>query len=145
MSSVHAICSACSGSGGAFGDDRWVRCAECDGLGTSWAQGAPSYGCKTTLGDTTPGEIITLGNGDQGRVLWHMPRRTKKIRPEITFLGLIEPFTELETHTPIRYPSCVGVSSVDVSKNTADDSAHANERNVDLSDPVQRTIAGRLM
>lgn len=145
MTSVYATCSSCRGDCGAFGSIGWERCRACDGLGRMWAAGAPGYGCEATLADATAGEIVTLGNGDQGRVLWHMPRRAKKIRPDTTFLGMIEPFTEIESYIPIAYPSCVGVSSVDASRNNVDDNAHAHERGVDLSDPVQRTIAGRLM
>lgn len=151
MSSVYVTCTDCRGDGGAFGISSsfdgswWIRCSACDGLGRVWAPGAPVYGCATVLGDATAGEIVTLGNGDQGRVRWHIPRRTKKVRPEITFIGLIEPFTEIESQNPIPYPSCVGVSSVDVSRTAVEDVAHANERHIDLSDPVQRPIAGRLM
>lgn len=145
MISVYVICPTCSGDGGAFGAIDWDRCKPCDGLGRVWGPGAPAYGCDTTLGDAGTGEIVTLGNGEQGRVLWHCPRRKKKIRPETTFLGMIEPFTEIESYTPTPYPSCVGVRTVDQTRATIDDNDHENERGVDLNDPVQRDVAGRLM
>lgn len=145
MISVYIDCPACHGAGGFPTTLWWARCAACDGIGRAWAPGAPSYGHETTLADRTPGEVVTLGNGERGRVLWHMPRRTKKVTPETTFLGMIEPFTDLESPLPVPYPSCVGVLSVDVSRTAGDDNAHDRSRSVDLGDPVHRQIAGRLM
>lgn len=74
-----------------------------------------------------------------------MPRRTKKRRPDTTFLGLFDDFTDRETHTPISYPSCVGVLTVDVARSAGDRDAHAGERGVDYNDPVHRTVAGGLI
>ncbi len=123
----------------------WLRCAACDGIGTAWGIGAPAFGCLTTLADRDPGEVVTLGNGDRGRILWHMPRKTKKRRPDTTFLGLIDDFTDRESSTPIAYPSVVGVLTVDESRTACDQDAHAGERGVDYNDPVHRTVAGGLI
>ncbi len=149
MISVYVPCQSCSACGGSWAPStwgrEWLRCRACDGIGRVWAPGAPGYDCPTKLSATTPGEIVTLGNGDHGRVLWHMPRRTKKVTPETTFLGMIEPFTEVESYAPIGYPSCVGVASVDLSRSTSDGDVHANSRTIDYSDPVHRQVAGRLI
>jgi len=98
-----------------------------------------------TLADRDPGEIVTLGNGDRGKILWHMPRKTKKVKPETTWLGLVEEFTCAESHRPIAYPSCIGVLSVDVARAQLDRDDHEGEKGIDLNDPVQRTVAGRLI
>ena len=145
MIDLFVKCEDCSGSGVFVLVVAIRRCKSCDGTGRMWAPGAPSYGCSAVLGDTIPGEIVTLGNGQQVRVLWHMPRRTKNVRPEMTFVGEIEPFTEIESHRPVPCPSCVGVRSVDVSRAVVEDVSHANERSVDYGDPMHRRIAGRLL
>lgn len=147
MTSVHVPCPTCHGENGWFSSSslRWVRCSLCEGLGRWWAPGAPEFGCSITLADRDPGEIVTLGNGDRGRILWHMPRKSKKVRPETTFLGLLDEFTDREDHRPILYPSCVGVASVDVSRATIDHDAHDHEKAIDYTDPVHRQIAGRLI
>jgi hypothetical protein len=125
--------------------DYWTSCPVCKQTRRVWAPGAPLFGCTITLSDRFPGEIVTLGNGDHGRILWHMPRKTKKVNPECTFLGLIEEFTGVESYSPIFYPSCVGVASVDVPRVIADDKAHDRDRDLDYGDPIHRQIAGRLI
>ena len=148
MTAVRVQCPVCHGGcyiHPAPAPHAWLRCAACDGIGTTWAAGAPAFDCSTTLADRDPGEVVTLGNGDRGRILWHMPRRTRKQRPDTTFLGLFDDFTDRETHDPIPYPSCVGVLTVDVTRARADDDAHAGERGVDYNDPVHRTVAGGLI
>lgn len=158
MTSVFVSCSSCAGYGH-LPPDFWESCPDCGQLGRIWAPGAPLFGCTVTLADRFPGEIVTLGNGDHGRILWQMPRKTKKVSKKATvlsispkkvtsegmFLGLIEEFTSTESCSPVPYPSCVGVASVDLIRVFADDKAHDRERDLDLSDPVHRQIAGRLI
>lgn len=122
----------------------WFRCHGCDGIGRGFVVGAPAFGCLITLADRDPGEIVTLGNGDHGKILWHMPRKKKKIRPETTFMALFDEFTDRENHQPIAFPSCVGVASVDVAKAIVDRDIH-DEKSLDYNDPVHRQMAGRLM
>lgn len=74
-----------------------------------------------------------------------MPRKTKKVRPETTFVGLFDDFTDRETFQPIAFPSCVGVLSVDERRMVADHDAHGGERGIDYNDPVHRTVAGNLI
>jgi len=136
---VYVLCAVCLAAGG------WVRCRACDGLGRQWAPGAPAYGCTITLADRVPGEIVTLGTGQRAKILWHQPRKTKKVTPETTFLGFIAEFTDEESLDPVPYPSCVGVLSVDFTRVTVDHGAHDGERAEDLSDPVQRHAAGMLI
>lgn len=120
MISVYVPCSTCGGSGcvaiqiANFYDSG--RCHRCDGLGRKWAPGAPSYGCTTTLADRYPGEIVTLGTGERAKILWHMPRKKPKQKPESTFVDLLEEFTDAETYRPIEYPSCVGIAEVIVAR-----------------------------
>lgn len=134
---VYATCSACNGAGGRYAEP-WDRCAACDGLGRQWAPGAPTFGCSVMLADREPGEIVTLGTGQRVKILWHMPRKTKKVRPETTFVDVLSEFYEAETYIPVPYPSCVGVSSVDASVAAGDSNAHGGERAVDVNDPMQR-------
>lgn len=148
MIPVYVACSACQGTChvavfiGGFWDSR--RCARCDGLGRQWAPGAPAYGCVETLADRDPGEIVTLGTGQRAKILWHMPRKAKKVKPDATFLGLIGEF-DVESDMPIGYPSAVGVRSVEFSRRTNNHDAHGGERAEDYSDPLQGHAAGRLI
>lgn len=141
---VYVPCSACRGNchmfefGTIFGLSMVVRCRACDGLGRQWAPGAPAYGCTTTLADREPGEIVTLGNGQRVKILWHMPRPRNKEVPETTFVDVLTEFYEAETLVPVPYPSCVGVASVDAPRAPADREAHDRERAADPNDPVQR-------
>lgn len=144
MIPVYVVCSVCRGSchiqipqldGQIAG---YVRCRSCDGLGRQWAPGAPAYGCKVTLADREPGEVVTLGNGQRAKILWHMPRKKPKVTPETTFLDILVEFHETETYLPIPYPSCIGVASVDVARAVTDREAHDRERTADPNDPMQR-------
>jgi len=125
-----------------FWDTR--RCARCDGLGRQWAPGAPAYGCTITLADREPGELVTLGNGQRAKILWHMRRKAKKVIPETTFLDILDGFFETETFAPVPYPSCIGVSSVDQARAVVDREAHDRDRAEDPNDPMQRR-AGALL
>lgn len=129
-------------------------CKRCLGLGRVWAPGAPSYGCNETLGDRIPGEIVVLGTGVVGRVLWHMPRPEPKVRAETTFLSIITPRAsaaedfddapaDIEIHRPIPFPSELGVADVRLSKMVARASA-GDQHGTDENDPVLRAQAHRL-
>jgi hypothetical protein len=133
---VYVLCAVCLAAGG------WVRCSACDGLHRQWAPGAPTYGCEMTLADREPGEVVTLGNGQRAKILWHMPRKRRGSVPETTFLDILVEFYETETLIPVPYPSCIGVASVDVRRAVIDREAH--EREVDAGDPLQRH-AGALL
>lgn len=147
MIPVYVPCTACRGDG--FVIEYWehgeytARCKRCDGLGRQWAPGAPAYGCTITLGDREPGEIVTLGNGQRAKVLWHQPRKRQKVTPETTFLDILDAsdFFERETFAPVPYPSCIGVESVDNPRTVGDREAHDRERAADHSDPLQRERA----
>jgi len=125
--------------------DPWTTCATCGQLGRVWAAGAPGYGCSSTLADRDPGEIVTLGNGERARILWHMPRRRKKVVPQFTFLGMIDDITDIESYSPIGYPSCIGVLSVDLSRMKVEDESHEREKSIDYNDPIHRQVSGRLI
>jgi hypothetical protein len=139
---IYVPCSVCRGSCHVavkiadFWDTR--RCARCDGIGRQWAPGAPAYGCSITLADREPGEIVTLGNGQRVKILWHMPRKRSKQQPETTFVDILVEFHEAETFIPVPYPSCVGVASVDAPRAVLNREAHDRERGVDPDDPMQR-------
>jgi hypothetical protein len=143
---VYVPCSACRGNchvvlvkiAGGVQSRETVRCWSCDGLGRQWAPGAPAYGCSITLADREPGEIVTLGNGQRVKILWHMPRKRPKVRPETTFVDVLVEFYDTETFVPVPYPSCVGVATVDVSRAAGDRETHDRERSADLNDPMQR-------
>lgn len=137
MTAVQVPCPRCLGQGWLMPPDRsWVLCAGCDGVGKAWAPGGPSFGCKIKLGERIAGEIVTLGNGDVGRIAWHSPRgKDKKNPPTTTFLTLIE-FGD-EDDRPVGYPSCTGVASVAIQRGRGDDD-HFGDRGTDAGDPMQR-------
>ncbi len=134
MTPVQIQCPHCRGLGYSY-PPPIVTCRICDGTRRVWAAGAPSYGCEIVLGDRVPGEVVTLGNGDHGRILWHWRSGTPT-----TYLGLISEFDGYESHRPVRYPSCIGVASVSVSRMSGDTKTHAQDRSVDIDDPMQRGL-----
>lgn len=138
MTSVEIPCPPCAGLGYLFPASGWLLCASCDGVGRTWAPGAPGYDCKIRLADREPGEIVQLGNGDRGRILWHSPRKNKRQKPDVTFIGLIGDFDDVESAIPTKYPSCVGVISVGIQRLAGDADDHAHDHSEDLSDPLQR-------
>lgn len=145
MIPVYVPCRDCLGNGHVrvpgktFELGAIVRCRSCDGLGRQWAPGAPAYGCEVTLADREPGEVVTLGNGQRAKILWHQPRKRKGVVVETTFIDLLEDgFFERETFKPVPYPSCVGVASVDEARPQSDREAHDRERVEDANDPMQR-------
>jgi hypothetical protein len=152
-------CADCRGCGGFYGINpafpgaSWFRCRSCDGVGKQWARGAvgkqwargaPSFGCEITLADRDAGEIVTLGNGDRVKLAWHQPRKSKKVRPDTTFVLEVDEFTDREHPTPVPYPSCIGVATVDVSRATKDRDAHDGDRVEDTNDPLQRPVGALL-
>lgn len=146
MIPVYVDCAACGGNchvviiGAGDIVGQTLRCIACGGLGRQWAAGAPAFGCTITLADREPGEIVTLGNGQRAKILWHQPRRRPKVKPETTFVDILDTsdFFERETFVPIPYPSCVGVASVDAPRAVLDREAHDRDRTEDPNDPVQR-------
>lgn len=140
MTPMHASCPRCQGSGRDAANMRslWPVCGACDGIGYVFAPGAPGYGCQVRLGDRVPGEVVTLGNGDHGRVLRHCRSGTPT-----TWLGLIGEFSGVESHTPVMYPSSAGVAEINVTKMAGDRRSHANRRAADPGDPLQRAKRGR--
>lgn len=136
-------CPPCRGFGyvaAAPGEPAILRCKTCDGLGRTWAPGAPSFGCPTNLGERTPGEIVTTATGIRARVLWQMPKREKigKVwrEPDTTFLGLIDDFDDHESTRPTPYPARLGVTSIEFAKVASNEDDGAGGKHVDPVDPV---------
>jgi hypothetical protein len=139
MTSVEIQCTHCIGIGWLTPPGTWVLCSVCDGIGRTWAPGAPGYGCKITLKQRFVGEIVTLGNWERGRILWHAPKKN----PTMTYLAVIDDFTEEQSHSPTGYPSVVGVRSVASPRFfTGDDGT--GSRQTDQIDPMQRGRRGML-
>lgn len=132
ISPVERECPDCKGVG-TRPDDAWQSCPACKRLGRVWRDGAPGYGCKTTLSKCKPGEIATLGNGDRGKVLAHRRNGTPT-----TAIALIGEFSGVESKKPTMYPSCVGVVSVADPRWFYDTDSHADSRE-DATDPMRRT------
>lgn len=134
LSPVYRQCRACGGAGHihpAPTGMSWLRCTSCDGVGHEWIDGAPLFGCKMLLSERRRGEIVTIGNGDRGRIQWH----TKGARP-ITFISLIGDFDDRESTDVTMYPSCVGIISV-ADPRWYDDSDQAGGR-TDNEDPMRK-------
>lgn len=130
-------CRSCRGSAHWNGAAGGI-CGVCDGVGHTPIPGAPSFSLETTLADREPGDVVVIGTGDRVRVLWHQPRKTKKIRPITTFVGTFSSDfggEELEISNPIPLPSSFGVREVVQSRVAGDD----NEgRGGDAYDPIAR-------
>lgn len=146
MIPVYVPCSACCGDchidvqvGSAT---ERVRCRSCDGLGRQWAPGAPAYDCTITVADREPGEIVTLGNGQRAKILWHLPYKRERGEPHTTFLDILTEFYEAETHIPVPYPSCIGVASVDEARVAVTE--REGKHTQDLNDPMQRRASALL-
>lgn len=130
LSPVHRICDSCKGYGHAP-DHR--MCAECDGIGRVWIPGGPSFGCKMTLADRRVGEIVTLGNGDRGRVARHCRRGEPT-----TEIALIDELFETESEETTSYPSVTGVISTMPSNARSEDTGGQTRSRHDHLDPLQR-------
>lgn len=131
MSPIHVDCENCAGHGRLR--PNWTLCAKCDGLGYVFAPEAPTYGCKETLSDRRPGEIVELGNGDRGRILRH----EKSPGNPTTVVALIGLFDGAEAELGTHFPSETGVRSVDPEtwkpKTKAD-----RRKSADPNDPLQQ-------
>jgi hypothetical protein len=134
LSPVYRKCQQCGGCGHIFpppADLAWLRCSICDGSGHQLVEGAPLFGCTMTLGSRKRGEIVTLGNGDRGRI----QRHTKNGTP-MTFITLIGDFDDVESTYTTMYPSSIGVSSV-ADARWCEDNDHQGERQ-DNEDPMRK-------
>jgi RecJ-like exonuclease len=98
-------CQTCKGNGRIPPD--WVLCPVCDGRGFDWAPGGPLFGCKMQLRDRKPGEVVTLGTGDIGRIIRHDKRK-----PPATAIALFGVFDGVESDERTYFPSETGVASV---------------------------------
>ncbi len=107
-------------------------CTRCDGIGRIWLDGGPSFGCKMTLATRKRGEIVTLGNGDRGRVVRHSKRGPT------TALVLIDDMFEQEAAEATEYPSETGVRSTLPALAINDDEAGQAKSRHDQVDPLQR-------
>lgn len=137
MSPLHMSCGACGGLGhdvyARAGASPWPLCRACGGVGYVFVPGAPAYGCELVLGDRVPGEVVTLGNGDHGRVLRHYRSGTPT-----TWLGLIGEFSGIESHTPVAYPSSAGVAEINQARAPVERHRRTAAHSVDPGDPLQR-------
>jgi hypothetical protein len=142
ISPVERQCADCQGTGCRI-DDPWQTCPACKRLGRVWRPGAPLYGCNMTLEDRNPGEIVTLGNGDRGRIVAHRGFRVARGKRHYTgetpttMIALIGEFSGVESKTATSYPSCVGVVSVSDPRWFYDSDSHADDRE-DATDPMRR-------
>jgi hypothetical protein len=110
----------------------WDICRVCAGLGRVFIQGGPSFGCQYTLEDCKPGQIVTLGNGDRGRVMRKCNRGTPT-----TDIALIDPFLDEQARETTRYPTITGVASMSAVLWLQDSSGGARGRE-DHLDPLQK-------
>lgn len=132
LSPVHRYCDVCRGFGRVMPDQ--AICQPCDGRGRVFVDGAPSFGCKLTLADCQPGQEVTLGTGDRGRIIRHCRRGTPT-----TDVVLWCPMFGDWQEPPMSYPSATGVVIV---LSTAWHRHRTKEtgRREDLSDPLQRKL-----
>lgn len=135
MSPGKMTCANCDGNG----REDFTLCKACDGLGQVWPPDGPRFGAPMCLAERNAGEIVTTATGHRGRILWHMPRRKRGQRPEVTFLGLIDDFDDYESTTPTMFASELGVVSVanglTVARELED---HDGEKDSDAVDPFAR-------
>lgn len=130
LSPVQRLCADCNGFGRA--PDHSL-CRPCDGIGRVWMEGGPSFGCKMTLASRKVGEVVTLGNGDRGRVVRHCKRGAPT-----TDLVLIDDMFETEADETTSYPSITGVASTLPANARNEDSAGQTRSRQDQLDPLQR-------
>lgn len=130
---IDTDCPACAGHGRVR--PAWTLCPTCDGLGRVYVPCAPSFGCSLTLKGRKVGELVTLGNGDAGRVVRHLGIGARPL----TFVRLVDPIADLEDATPTPYPTCTGVVSVrPVDWNTAQAARPSSGRDRgDALDPLR--------
>jgi hypothetical protein len=133
LSPVERDCPRCGGVGWER-DDMFKLCLDCGGVGKTWIPGAPGFGCKIVLGKRKVGEIVTLGNGDRGRIVRHDKRGAPR-----TSVALIGDFDDIQAEEATSYPSATGVVSVSDPRWHDDDSGHAHSRE-DQADPIRKAI-----
>lgn len=129
-------CRECGGAGHWIAGDRSI-CTACDGVGHRPIPGAPGFHCPTTLADRNAGDVVVLGTGEKVRILFTQPRKTKRVRPITTFVGVFSSDfggDELELGNPIPLPSSFGVLEVVRSRVAGDES----DGKGDASDPLAR-------
>lgn len=129
LTPVECHCPSCNGFGrvGAESD----LCSQCRGIGRVFIEGGPSFGCKLKLSDCHPGQEVTLGNGERGRVLRHCKRATPT-----TELIRYDPMFDRWEDAPTTYPSVTGVVIV-ISTAWHRNPAKAG-RSEDLIDPLKQ-------
>ena len=135
MSPVHRKCPTCDGFGLLPLATHVGSCPACNGIGRIWLEGGPSFGCKMTLATRKRGEIVTLGNGDRGRVIRHSKRGPT------TALLLIDDMFGQEAEEATEYPSETGVRSTMPALAVNDDHAGQERAKHDHVDPLQREKA----
>lgn len=134
LTPIEQLCASCAGYG-RIGIDQ-VICTPCDGIGRSFIEGGPSFGCKLKLADCKPGQEVTLGNGERARIMQHCKRATPT-----TKVIRYDPMFDSWEESPTTYPSSTGVVIV---QSTAWHRHPTKEtgRREDLLDPLnQRTKA----
>lgn len=136
LTPVERYCQDCNGYGrrlGRLDEPQFLGelCARCQGIGREFIEGGPTFGCKIALSKTKPGQIVTLGNGDRGRVIRHCHRGTPT-----TEIALIDPMFDDESTETTTYPSETGVASMSASSWFADPSGGSRGKE-DHLDPLQ--------
>jgi hypothetical protein len=131
LSPVHEVCSACNG----FGRGGDAMCWPCDGIGRVWIDGGPSFGCKMRLATRKVGEVVTLGNGDRGRIIRHCRRGEPS-----TEIAIIDEMTEEEAEVTTSYPGTTGVRSTLPAGAKEEDAAGRSRTRRDQLDPLQRDV-----
>jgi hypothetical protein len=124
---------SCPDCGGCGFDMDGATCPRCDRIGKTWAEGGPSFGCRMTLEDCEPGQIVILGTGHRGRIVRHTENGTPA-----TEIAIIGDFTQVEESQTTWFPTVVGVQSASLgswAKRDKHGDARAKE---DHMDPLQR-------
>lgn len=132
LSPIHKVCPGCGGYGWIFGVSPLELCRQCDGIGRVFIDGGPSFGCKLTLEDCSPGQEVTLGTGDRALVVRHDMAGTAT-----TMVRLFDPMYDEFSQAETSYPAVTGVVIV---QSTAWHRLPAKEtgRREDHLDPLQK-------
>ena len=133
LTPVQRHCPDCRGLGKITGPDQGIEfCRTCKAIGRVFIDGGPSFGCKFTLAQCKPGMIVSIGNGDRGRVVRHCKRGSPT-----TMVNLIDPMFDEEEISSTTYPSETGVASMSASSWLQDPSGGHRARE-DHLDPLQQ-------